>query len=40
MGLILEVMPVTDLEGGVIEEPLPKAELPKSWVPPEVMTKV
>lgn len=40
MGLIPEVIPVTDLDGGVTEEPLPEAEIPKGWMLPEVMTQV
>lgn len=40
MGMVPKVVPMTDLEGGVTEEPLPEAELPESWVPPEAMTQV
>lgn len=40
MGLILEVVVVTELEGGVIEESLPEVETLASWVPPEAMTQV
>lgn len=38
MGMIPEVVPVTDLKGGVGEELLPGAELPEGWVPPKGMT--
>lgn len=40
MGLIPEVVPMTVLEGGIIEESLPEAEVPMGWMPPEVMTEV
>lgn len=40
LGLIPEVVPMTDLEGGVIKEPLLEAETPTSWMPPKAMTQV
>lgn len=38
MGLIPKVVVVTDLEGGVTEEPLPEAKTPTSSVPSKVVT--
>jgi len=36
MDMIPKVVPIADLEGGVIEEPLTEAKLPEGWVPPKV----
>lgn len=38
VGMVPEVVIVTNLEGGVNEEPLPNAELPEGWVPLEGVT--
>lgn len=40
VGIVPKVVTMTDLEGGVSEEPLPKAELPEGWVPPKMVTQV
>lgn len=40
LGLIPKVALVTNLKGGVIEEPLPEAETPASWLPPKAVTQV
>lgn len=40
MGMVPEVVLVTDLKGGASEEPLLEAELLEGWVPPEGMTQV
>lgn len=38
MGMVLKAMTVIGLGGEASEVPLPKAELPKGWVPPDGVT--
>lgn len=40
VGMVPEVVTLTNVGGGVSEEPLPKAELPEGWVPSEMVTHV
>lgn len=40
MGMMLEMVVVTDPGGRANEELLPEVELPEDWVPPKKMTQV